>query len=463
MRRPSPRRMHKPRGLSGRGDRTARQGTRPAAPGEPAERGVQRAHARDPITTPRRVAGGAQPVDESSARHGAMLASSLPWFGTTRGRLTVDTSGGTAKFRIGNGELTVQKMSDGTHRVSYSGTERAYIRPKDLRAPPRSLASTGEGVKDGDSIQIGTGLLTWHNPRTPSIASSKLPIARTLPRMGIIFGGIRNIGYGREIPHECSVVSVNKNLDARFNVNEDRYEVKESGKPWRPLIPGQTIIVGDSSYSIGEFGGKNSLTSGTKLLEQIRDQLATEGKRQRLIELADRGVKITEVDGKNIDVFRDESFDRAIIAYDSGHPGHTQGGLLGGTSTAYALVDPVTGRIHGFCTDAPAVKSRLAAPRFNVVRQAGGRYTWVERSGLAQPKPVDMGVAPQGSVIVSFTFERMTGRLFVDPELRQRGLRPEAIQHIARLEGLVVRMGTAAGAAWMHYLDMTKLPAKDSR
>jgi hypothetical protein len=168
-------------------------------------------------------------------------------------------------------------------------------------------------------------------------------------------GGNSAMGIGRLIPKDGKARGLGEGWEVRFNPGTESYEYRRNeggATPWREVNVGQRVGAEGRNYILTELNGvpqKENISSEEAfpdLEAQIHYQMATEGVRQHLQGLANQGSPVSEIDAQNLSLFFHPDFGKAMVSYDSGQPIRTQGGLMGGSSVVYALVDPATGRIH---------------------------------------------------------------------------------------------------------------------
>jgi len=317
-------------------------------------------------------------------------------------------------------------------------------------------------------LKIGTHEFDLNLPTQgraePPVNPSAIPVHIQMPplvsaqgvEVGVICGGIEGLGMGRLIPKDGSVVKVGDNFNVRYNRDFGEFEYQKPGGVWQVLKTGQTI---SNSYGapfvfvdMKGYPPEGLLQAGgdglRKALGQYRYHLATEGVKQHIQKLQNEGQSVGEIDGQNMaELFRVDP-DKIALTYDSGNALRTQGGIFGGRTQVYAMVDSQTGRIYRIATrdaqpSSPSARSERWAPRRN---PQDGKLYWAEKTyGINLKQPVDVSGLPLTAVPVTLVYERMTGKMVVEETaLNASGLSGDARQRMRNLSGLYVDMGSAA-------------------
>ena len=210
----------------------------------------------------------------------------------------------------------------------------------------------------------------------------------------------------------------------------------------KPTIDGKGVIeegfVFVELQGVRPAAGPNDYKTTVDDLDwQVRYQLAAAEIPHHLQELQGQSVGTNAVDGENLQAFFTPSFDKALSSFDSGDPARTQGGLAGGKSEVFAMVDPATGKIIDFATRDFQWQG-VRGERWEVIKDQDQQYYWMEKkSGNWTPLKV-----PAGAVVVPITVDRMTGKLVTDPQaLTQVGLSAQAWQRMTNLNGFVATLG----------------------
>jgi hypothetical protein len=284
---------------------------------------------------------------------------------------------------------------------------------------------------------------------------------------GLLFGGRWNKGFAVIIPRDGTVVKGPNGMKAWYNLTNNQYEYSmpgaatdafQVGKKWvtsSPTFNGNGVL--EDRFVFVELQGVrpptrpgDSDTYVEDLQYQIRYQLAAAEIPHHLQELSSQGVVPSSTDRENLYAFFTPSFDQSLMSYDSGDLMRTQGGVAGGESKVFALVDPRTGKILNFANRA-SQSGGNQGERWEVVKNAqDGLYYWVEQKSRSW-EPLQ-GLPP-GAVVVPLTLDRMTGSLVTDPQaLTQVGLSPQAWQKMTNLNGFVVGLGGSAAPQAVRYV-----------
>lgn len=273
--------------------------------------------------------------------------------------------------------------------------------------------------------------------------------------VGVLCGGIEQLGMGKLIPKDGSVVKVRDDFNVRYNRDFGEFEYQRPGGAWQVLKSGQSISNAHGApfifVDMKGYPPEGLLQAGAdglrNTLGQYRYHLATEGVRQHIQKLQAEGQNVGEIDGQNMaELFRVDP-DKIALTYDGGNALRTQGGAFGGRTQVYAMVDSQTGRIYRIATrDVPPsnqARTERWAPRLN---PQDGKLYWSERTyGINLRQPVDMSGLPSTAVPVALVYEKMTGKMVVEETaLNASGLTGDARQRMRNLSGLYVDMGSAA-------------------
>ncbi|GEM_PF-5288142 len=267
--------------------------------------------------------------------------------------------------------------------------------------------------------------------------------------VGFIFGGQENNGVALPLASSGTPTRVGNSM-VRYNPDIGQCEVSEQSGEWRPLALGEQfesapegrfILVELNLAQIRDLRdrvlvkGSASAADFDREVETIlHEQLSTHGIGRHLASLGRLGVAVDGVDERNASRFFGGNLNEALVSYDAGHVSRTQGGITGGISRLYAFVDPQTGEIYRFCSRQGSPSSQRSE-RWVVRRNPSGDYEWFERRGRVAP--LDRTGIPSNGVVVSFVYQRMTGRISVG-DLSQAGLSEAGAQRISHLQGLVV-------------------------
>jgi ppGpp synthetase/RelA/SpoT-type nucleotidyltranferase len=305
--------------------------------------------------------------------------------------------------------------------------------------------------------------------QTPSLKLPAVPVMMAPPKIiaregnpaGIFVGGNWMEGQSRLVPRDGKVVRAQEGLELRYNPQKSRYEyrkTKEASPEWRELKNGQKLQFEKDDFSFAELKGvakTSGLDATMDLVYQATYQLATEGVKNHLLDLRKQGRSISDVDARNLSQFFSQNFNEAMLSYDSGQAIRERGGIAGGYSVTYALVDPQTGEIHRFATRNPKKEEQRKSPLWSIEKDVrNGKLVWIDSSKHFSPEPVKMEGIPPGAVAVPITLERMTGRMTVNKEsLKNLRLSPNARDKIENIDGLVAQLGTAAMASLIRYVE----------
>ena len=352
--------------------------------------------------------------------------------------------------RVGAQLLRIYQAEDGRWIViNCSGADSIRVRNVNYERGEWTTLEDGDRIQVGDAAwefrvrksQVKTGSLKPSDP----ITQPPTPQNKGGKRTGLIFGGMEVIGNGELIPQDGSIVKLDSAMKIRFNVSSSQYEMSRDGKEWTPIKVGQKLKVKDKEFVLVELeenteapiADSNLAHELRRLGKQIRTQLASYGVEHHMRQLRQERRNVSGMDEYNFSKFFEDSFEKALSSYDSGDTGRTQGGLFGGVSHIYAMVDPISGKIYKFCDDAPKGEPGRTGLRFVVVKTKTG-YEWRERKNRVDPKPINI---PQGAVVVPLILERMTGRIRVDKHFQSLPLSQQALIRIENMDGLVVNEG----------------------
>jgi serine/threonine protein phosphatase PrpC len=332
----------------------------------------------------------------------------------------------------------------------------AEVKP-DLAAPPGGRVIEGPwGTGPAKSSEL---------PTVPVLMSPPANVTREGQTVGLLVGGSWAEGQGRLVPKDGTAKRVGEGWEIRFNPQAESYEYRRTQggniTPWREIAIGQRMGDGGQNFSLtelqGVLQGENNSNQNivSDLQTQVDYQLATDGVKNHLQALANEGISISAVDAQNLSLFFHPDFKRAMNSYDSGQHIRTQGGLAGGSSTVYALVDPITGRIHRFASRNPKTDEARSNPRWELKKDTRTqRLVWIDQKGQQPPDLVNPQEVPPGAVVVPLTIERMTGRVLVDSKTWPGlGLSATAQRTMKNIDGFFSQLGGAAIPALMNYAE----------
>jgi len=278
---------------------------------------------------------------------------------------------------------------------------------------------------------------------------------------GMLISGMNIVGSAVLVPQDGEPVPVEINgtkHEARYDRQTGTYMVRNVREPeWRPIQvgevheiePGRELVLVEAR---GVPVGMDEYDAAPDLIHQTTYQLASQGAKLHLRKLEARGEAVDEVDRQNVGKFFGAEFDKTAATYDDGDGIRAKGGIAGGYNFIFAVVDPESGKIHGFAhreKSPKAQKGRRFHPEPNPAD--ANRYHWRayqdSTSGYSAGPfvgPTDLGRYPPGSVIVPLQYERMVGTLRVsDQDLEAAKISPRARVKIQHLAGLRASIGMA--------------------